>query len=88
MFFLVNEVPLYVSGRWYFVLVKTLFESFHFYKRYKLFMSVHPKRTRPAATDFSEFVQGYLVHKKGSMVFLQNNFRCPPMLGARSTCRT
>ena len=25
---------------------------------------------------------------KGSMAFLQNNFRCPPMLGARRTQRT
>jgi len=25
---------------------------------------------------------------KGSMAFLQNNFRCPPMLGARRTWRT
>ena len=42
-------------------------------------------RRRVTSERASLFVWRKCCDPKGSMVFLQNNFRCPPMLGARGT---
>ena len=49
----------------------------------KMFQGLRPEGQGPHLTLIVLYVTCLLDDPKGSMVFLQNKFRCPPTLGAR-----